>query len=191
MTWLRQCLWALSGVLLLVLGTFVGVYVVNPPWQWPTQGIWLWPVLSSWQVAAMLLTACLGGRAAATVAVVAYLTLGLMGWPVFTAMGGWGAVYHPGFGYLLGMIPGAWVCGDVAFRWPLTLENLALAGLLGLLSLHLVGWVGLALHYPHWPEWGGWVAHYSGTPLVGQLLALGGVAVLAYGARRLGVAVRW
>ncbi|MCS7030049.1 MAG: biotin transporter BioY [Gloeomargarita sp. SKYG116] len=191
MIWLRQGLWAVTGVFLLVLGTFVGVYVVSPPWQWATHGIWLWPMVSSWQVGAMVLTACLGGRSVATVAVVAYLTLGLTGWPVFTAAGGWTYIYQPGFGYLVGMIPGAWVCGDLAFRWPVTLEHLALAALLGLLAMHLVGWVGLALHYPHWPEWWSWVGHYSGTPLAGQLLAMCAVVVLAYGARRLGIAVRW
>lgn len=191
MIWIRQGLWAASGLMLLVLGTFTGVYVVSPPWQWPVLGVWLWPVVSSWQVGAMLLTACLGGKEAATVAVLAYLTLGLTGWPVFTWAGGWQYLREPGLGYLLGLVVGAWVCGEMAFRWPVTLEGLALAGVLGLVSVHLGGWVGLAVHYPRWPEWWQWVAHYTLTPLTGQLLALCGVVVLAYAARRLGVAVRW
>ncbi|MEN9214785.1 MAG: biotin transporter BioY [Gloeomargarita sp. DG02_3_bins_56] len=190
MIWVRQLFWAVNGVVLVVLGTFVGVYVVSPPWQWPETGVWLWPVVSSWQVGAMLLTACLAGREAATVALIAYLTLGLSGWPVFTWAGGWQYLREPGLGYLLGLAVGAWVCGDVAFRLPLTLENLLLAALLGMLGVHLVGLVGLAVHYPRWSEWLSWAGHYSLTPLAGQLLALCGVVVVAYGARRLGVAVR-
>ncbi|APB35079.1 BioY family [Gloeomargarita lithophora Alchichica-D10] len=191
MNWVRQLFWAMSGLVLLILGTFVGVYVVSPPWQWSGQGVWLWPVGSSWQVGAMVLAACLGGRGAATVAVIAYLTLGLTGWPVFTWAGGWQYLREPGLGYLLGLVVGAWVCGDVAFRLPLTLENLALAGGLGMVGVHLVGWAGLAVHYPRWSEWWSWVGHYTLAPLGGQLLALGGVVVVAYTARRLGVAVRW
>ena len=191
MIWIREGLWAMSGLVLLVLGTFVGVYVVSPPWQWPSLGVWLWPVVSSWQVGAMLLTACLGGRGAATVAVIAYLTLGLMGWPVFTWAGGWQYLREPGLGYLLGLGVGAWVCGELAFRLPLTLEHLTLAAGLGLLGVHLVGLMGLAVHYPRWAEWLSWAAHYTLSPLGGQLLALCGVVVLAYVARRLGVAARW
>ncbi|MEN9218812.1 MAG: hypothetical protein Q6J33_07375, partial [Gloeomargarita sp. DG_2_bins_126] len=61
---------------------------------------------------------------------------------------------------------------------------------LGMLGVHLVGLVGLAVHYPRWSEWLSWAGHYSLTPLAGQLLALCAVVVVAYGARRLGVAVR-
>lgn len=50
MIWVREGFWAMSGLVLLVLGTFVGVYVVSPPWQWASLGVWLWPVVSSWQV---------------------------------------------------------------------------------------------------------------------------------------------
>lgn len=47
-----------------------------------------------------------------------YVALGLMGLPVFTLGGGLGYVFQPSFGFLLGLIPAAWVIGRLAGRGP-------------------------------------------------------------------------
>ena len=43
-----------------------------------------------------------------------YVVLGLAGPPIFTAGGGISYVFHPTFGFLLGLIPMAWVVGKIA-----------------------------------------------------------------------------
>ena len=46
-----------------------------------------------------------------------YVVLGLVGLPIFTGGGGLGYVFQPSFGFLLGLIPAAWVIGMLS-RWP-------------------------------------------------------------------------
>jgi len=45
---------------------------------------------------------------------IVYVALGLAGLPVFTQGGGPGYVFQPSFGFLLGLIPAAWVMGKLA-----------------------------------------------------------------------------
>ena len=67
-----------------------------------------------------------------------YVVLGLVGLPVFTMGGGIGYVMQPSFGFLLGLIPTAWVIGLLTEK-----ENghwrIALACLAGLAVLYLIG----------------------------------------------------
>ena len=67
-----------------------------------------------------------------------YVVLGLVGLPVFTMGGGIGYVMQPSFGFLLGLIPTAWVIGRLTEkeneRW-----RIALACLAGLAVLYLIG----------------------------------------------------
>ena len=67
-----------------------------------------------------------------------YVLLGLMGLPIFTAGGGPGYVLQPTFGFLLGLIPAAWVVGRLSqHHWRAV--PLFLAALAGLGVLYLVG----------------------------------------------------
>ncbi|MBE6990867.1 MAG: biotin transporter BioY [Ruminococcaceae bacterium] len=73
-----------------------------------------------------------------------YVALGLVGLPIFTQGGGPGYVFQPSFGFLLGLIPCAWVIGALARRrsdapW------LALSCAAGLAVLYLVGVPYMAL----------------------------------------------
>lgn len=67
-----------------------------------------------------------------------YVVLGLVGLPVFTMGGGIGYVMQPSFGFLLGLIPTAWVIGRLTEK-----ENghwrIALACFAGLAVLYLIG----------------------------------------------------
>ena len=67
-----------------------------------------------------------------------YVALGLVGLPVFTMGGGIGYVMQPSFGFLLGLIPTAWVIGRLTEKesghW-----RIALACLAGLAVLYLIG----------------------------------------------------
>ena len=64
--------------------------------------------------------------------------LGLVGLPIFTMGGGFSYVLQPSFGFLLGLIPSAWVIGTLCKNaksfWPMALGILA-----GLAVLYLIG----------------------------------------------------
>ena len=70
--------------------------------------------------------------------------LGLVGLPIFTMGGGFGYVFQPTFGFLLGLIPAAWVVGAVAGE-SLDPKRMALASLAGLAALYAVGMPYMAL----------------------------------------------
>ena len=67
-----------------------------------------------------------------------YVALGLAGLPVFTMGGGLGYVFQPSFGFLLGLIPAAWVIGRLA-REGTQARRIVPACLAGLGVLYLVG----------------------------------------------------
>lgn len=71
---------------------------------------------------------------------VLYVLLGLVGLPIFTAGGGPMYVLQPTFGYLVGLIPGAFLCGLISrrarkFSFPFAL----LASLACMFTVYLVG----------------------------------------------------
>lgn len=91
-------------------------------------------------MAGMLLGA---GRGAASQAV--YVLLGLVGVPVFTTGGGLAYVLQPTFGFLLGLIPAAWVIGRLhrpdsgALRqFAVCAAGLGILYLIGLPYMHLI-----------------------------------------------------
>jgi len=147
---LDEFLWAVLGLLLTVAGTFMEAAIAIPnllsddgqlvlPSSWSAIPVYSLPV--SYQVAAVLLVGCMGGRQAAALSQVAYLILGLSGFQVFSQGGGLDYWREPTFGYLLGFVPGAWVCGWLAFRSGAAtrIEWLALSGLAGLAIIHSCG----------------------------------------------------
>lgn len=76
-----------------------------------------------------------------------YVLLGLVGLPIFTMGGGFSYVLQPSFGFLVGLIPSAWVIGTLCKNaksfWPMALGILA-----GLAVLYLIGtpYMGLILN---------------------------------------------
>ena len=75
---------------------------------------------------------------------VLYVGLGLLGFPIFTMGGGLSYLVQPSFGFLLGLIPSAFVIGKLAKR-PLTFWGTALAMLAGLAVLYAIGVPYMAL----------------------------------------------
>lgn len=49
---------------------------------------------------------------------IVYVALGLLGLPLFTGGGGFGYVLYPTFGFLLGLIPAAWIAGKLTEQAP-------------------------------------------------------------------------
>jgi biotin transport system substrate-specific component len=184
-----ELLWALVGLLLTIGGTFLDAFVAIPIWNSSVQGLQAHALGVTYQVGAVLLVGCLGGRNAAALSQIAYLLLGLVWLPVFAKGGGIGYLQEPTFGYLLGFVPAAWICGYLAFKAPPQLESLALSSFCGLISLHSVGIAYLTIAQSI-----GWVKTagiplqtainlYSVYPLPGQLAVACAVTVIAFALR--------
>lgn len=78
-------------------------------------------------------------------AIGAYLLLGLIGLPVFSATSGFGVVFTPSFGYLLGFLLAAWLTSWLSRRWKGKKAARLIASLLGMLSVYLVALPYIAL----------------------------------------------
>lgn len=115
------------------------------------------------QTLTVLLTGYFLGRKMGTLAVTAYVVLGLLGLPLFAeGKAGWAVLSGGSGGYLIGFIAGAYVCGtlklknwDRNFIWSLLLMTIGTAIILifGVGRLvYLYGWdKGLAYgFYPFW-----------------------------------------
>ncbi|MBW4648653.1 MAG: biotin transporter BioY [Kastovskya adunca ATA6-11-RM4] len=187
----NELLWALIGLLLTIGGTFLEAFVPNAPWEWAQQGIQTHSLGVTYQIGAVLLAGCLGGKNAGALSQIAYVVLGITWFPVFSQGGGITYLKEPSFGYLLGFIAGAWVCGLLAFRLPPRLESLAFSCLCGLLTIHLYG-IGylIVFHSFTWTTTGlgpllGAVVRYSCYPLPGQLVIVCVTTVLAFVLRQI------
>lgn len=73
-----------------------------------------------------------------------YVLLGLIGLPIFTKGGGLGYVFQPSFGYLMGFIVGAWLCGFIVERSKAPgFKTFLLAGVANLAVVYTLGVVYL------------------------------------------------
>jgi len=190
----NELLLALIGLLLTIGGTLIEAFITNPPWDWLSQGIHTVSLGVSCQIGAVLLAGCLGGKNAGALSQIAYVVLGLLSYnfPIFTEGGGIDYVKQPGFGYILGFIVGAWICGFLSFRVPLRVESLAFSCLCGLLIIHLCGLSYLTIFHSIFDS--GTlgdlslvqaIMKYSIAPIPGQLVIVCAVTVLAFTLRQL------
>lgn len=191
-----ELLWALIGLVLTIVATWIEAFTVNPPWNWGETGLAVVSLGVSFQVGAVLLTGCVGGKNAAALSQIAYLVLGLALFrvfelPVFTQGGGLSYVREPGFGYLLGFVPAGWLCGYLAFQDPPKLETLGVSSLCGLGVIHALGLV-----YLTFASLLGWLQNVSASywelvltyavlPLPGHLVVVCAVSVLSLALRHL------
>lgn len=83
---------------------------------------------------AVLAGLILGKRGA--IAAGLYVVLGFIGVPVFTAGGGPAYVFQPTFGYIIGLVLGAFVCGVIPKK---SFISYMLASLAGMLAIYVVG----------------------------------------------------
>lgn len=109
-------------------------------------------------LAGILLGSKLGG-----LSVLLYVCIGLFGLPIFAAGGGLAYIVRPSFGYLLGFIAGAYVCGFVQEK--LCIHNYMqqlIPIFAGLLTVYVIG---LGYKYMIYDA-------YLGTPMSWKLLVL-------------------
>jgi biotin transport system substrate-specific component len=184
-----ELLWALIGLLLTIGGTFLEASIALPSRDWGHQAIQTHSLGIKYQFGAGLLVGCVGGKNAAVLSQIAYIMLGLTPWfPIFEKGGGLSYLKEPSFGYLLGFVPAAWVCGYLAFKTLPKLESLAFSSFCGLLSMHVTGSAylgilrlfGLVTQAEFVKAW----LKYSVVPLPGQFAVVCAVTILAYSLRR-------
>ncbi|MDJ0797553.1 MAG: biotin transporter BioY [Calothrix sp. MO_167.B12] len=187
----NQLLWSMIGLLLTIGGTFLEAHITSLPWSWSQHDINTISLGVPFQIGGVLLVGCLGGKNAGALSQIAYLVMGLTLLPVFTEGGGIGYVKLSQFGYLLGFIPGAWVCGFLAFKARPKLETLAFSCISGLLTVHICGVTYLTIS--HILQLQGTqngtlfqaIIKYSWLALPGQLAVVCAVTTIAYVLRHL------
>jgi biotin transport system substrate-specific component len=103
------------------------------------------PVPITLQTMFVLIAAMLGGRKIGTFSTAIYLLLGAIGLPVFTSGGGIGILLGPTGGYLIALLPAAYIVGigsDIGYKAG-TKRSYALGcflgGLAGTLPIYLIG----------------------------------------------------
>ncbi len=179
-------LWATIGLMLTIGGTFIPAYSIAAPWSWFGDNSMVQTLGVSYQVAAVLLTACLGGKNAAWLSQVAYILLGMAGLPIFDRGGGLEYLLQPNFGYLIGFVFGAWLCGWLAFQTRVRFSTLIASCCAGLIVIHLMGITYLTVMY-YITDFGSeinslmqGIAIYSIQPFLGQLASICAVSIIAF-----------
>jgi biotin transport system substrate-specific component len=132
---------ATAGLMLILVGSLLPAALVLPLVPPPVVSL-----PSTWQVPALLAVALICGPRAGVMAAVAYLTIGLFDMPVFHDGGGLAYLLNPGFGYLAGFVPAAWLSGRLAQQRGMNnLGRLTLAAIAGLLTIQICGLLNLLL----------------------------------------------
>ena len=175
---------AFAGLMLTLVGSLIPAAML-----WPGVPLEVLPLPSTWQVPALLICALVCGPRAGVIASVAYLTIGLVDLPVFHDGGGPGYLLNPGFGYLAGFVPAAWLCGRLSQQEGMNdLARLTLAAIAGLVMIQLCGLLNLLVGglLGRWadplPEL---LFSYGVGPLPSQLALCVAAALLALPLRRL------
>lgn len=175
---------AFAGLMLTLVGSLIPAAML-----WPGVPLEVLPLPSTWQVPALLICALVCGPRAGVIASVAYLTIGLVDLPVFHDGGGPGYLLNPGFGYLAGFVPAAWLCGRLSQQEGMNdLARLTLAAIAGLVMIQICGLLNLLVGglLGRWadplPEL---LFSYGVGPLPSQLALCVAAALLALPLRRL------
>ena len=189
-----ELLWALIGLILTIGSTWLEAFGFTIPLNEQGGGLEFYSLGVTFQVGAVLFTGCMGGKNAAALSQIAYVTLGVVlfkrfGFEVFAEGAGVEYLREPVFGYLLGFIPAGWLCGKLAFAAKPTLERLAFSALSGLLIVHVCGVAYLLLgHLFRWvkadPPLLAAIMNYSVLQIPGQVMVACAIALIACGMRR-------
>lgn len=102
------------------------------------------PVAITLQFLFTAMSGILLGRRYGALSQLVYVALGLVGLPIFTMGGGPAYVLQPSFGFLLGLIPCAWIIGLLSRKGAGPLW-IALSCVAGLAMLYLIGVPYMAL----------------------------------------------
>jgi len=177
---------AIAGLMMILVGGLIPSALIIPEFDIPIK---ILNLPSTWQVPSLLLTALVCGPRAAVIASIAYLTIGLTQLPVFHGGGSLSYITNPGFGYLTGFIPAAWLSGrlaqkvdsnDVAYLTLCALCGVILLQIWGMLYLIIYSTIGI------WsetlPEL---IFSYSIVPLPAQIILCPAIGFISLALRKL------
>lgn len=92
------------------------------------------------QTAVVILSGIVLGARYGALSQTVYVSMGLIGFPIFAKGGGLAYLEQPSFGFLAGFIPAAWVSGHVAGSWrKSSLPRIFGASLAGLVLIYIAG----------------------------------------------------
>ena len=176
---------ALAALMIMLVGGLIPSALIIPEFDFPPK---IMDLPSTWQVPCLLIAALVCGPRAAVMASIAYLTIGLFYLPAFHGGGSLSYLATPGFGYLVGFIPTAWLSGRLAEKMNMNnLIYLTLCALTGVIILQLWGILYLSIG----ALIGGWSAplqellfSYSIAPLPVQIILCPAVGIIALVLRR-------
>ena len=95
---------------------------------------------STWQIAGILLCSLICGPKIGIISSVTYLLIGLFHLPVFHGGGSVGYILTPEFGYIMGFIPAAWLCGTLAAKIQNNIFlSIIYSTIISLILIHLIG----------------------------------------------------
>ena len=186
---ISEFFWALIGLMLTIFGTFVEVFFYVPMGGEGFSNLQFSSLGITSQLAGVFFTGFMGGKNAAAYAQIAYVILGLFKLPVFYHGGSLNYLYYPSFGYILGFIPGAWLCGYLVLPGRRRLELFFFSACLGLLVIHIFGILYLVLYSFIAPLMGNvlsssflWdaISIYSIDPFFAQLALICAVSLVAF-----------
>jgi biotin transport system substrate-specific component len=125
------------------------------------------PLHSNWQIQGVLLTSLLCGPQIGTISAISYLIIGLFYLPVFHGGGSVGYILTHEFGYLLGFIPAAWICGFLAKQnTKANLINYSCFTILSLCVVHTIGIIYLIIG----KVFGNWLENLSDLILINTFI---------------------
>ena len=134
---------AITGVMLIIICAMTPSSIIFPQ---EDLSISNFSLHSKWQIQGLLLTSLLCGPEIGTISAISYLILGLFYLPVFHGGGSVGYILTHEFGYLLGFIPAAWMCGFLAKNTSKAdLINYSFYTILSLSIVHTIGIIYLII----------------------------------------------
>ena len=134
---------ALTGLMLIIICAMIPSSIIFPQEDLSLSNI---PLNSNWQIQGLLLTSLLCGPEIGTISAISYLIIGLFYLPVFHGGGSVGYILTHEFGYLLGFVPAAWICGFLAKNTSkANLINYSFYTTISLCIAHIIGMIYLII----------------------------------------------
>tara|TARA_B100000214_G_scaffold348484_1_gene300592 strand:+ start:45 stop:617 length:573 start_codon:yes stop_codon:yes gene_type:complete len=155
---------AITGVMLVIICAMIPSSIIFPQEDLSLSII---PLNSNWQIQGLLLTSLICGPQIGVISAISYIIIGLFYLPVFHGGGSVGYILTHEFGYLLGFIPAAWICGFLANKN--SNPNLIYYSFYTALSLCIVHIIGI-IYLVFGKIFGSWLDNLSDLILINTLI---------------------
>lgn len=107
-------------------------------------------------------------RKYATLTILGYIILGLIGYPIFALGGGWRYIFEYGFYYILGYVPALFFAGSI-IKGNYSFINILKAVFVGVLVVHITGCLGMTFLAT--------LKHETSTTIAGWILTMSGMKI--------------